>query len=172
MTIAIIATVGSPDANSYSTLAEADEFFSGHPYAAAWDQATEDQKTRALVAATRLLDEQWEWDGNVVAETQRLAWPRYGLYYDSGWYILDTVIPEKLKQATAEFARQLLVEDRTADNGIATAGISAISAGSVSVDFTGGAHPAVIVPDAVYFMVCQWGTIRRRGGGQVRLERT
>ena len=76
MPCTIDATVGSADANSYSTIAEADAYHSAHLYATAWTALTTDQKCQALQMGTRLLDTMIDWHGRVVSDTQRLMWPR------------------------------------------------------------------------------------------------
>jgi len=172
MPVILDTTVGGAAANAYCSLAEANTYHAGHPYAAVWDAATDDAKNRALVSATRILDEQWEWEGYVQLATQRLLWPRGGLYYENGWFVPSDVIPEKLKEATAEFARQLLAADRTVDNDVAGQGISQIGVGSVSLAFSGTAKQTKVVPDAVYFMIRTWGRPRSRGDSYAALVRT
>src|ERR1051326_898416 len=151
MAITLDTTVGGASANSYCSLAEANTYHAAHPYSAVWDAATDDQKNRAPVPATRLIDEQVEWDGVVTnGSVQALLWPRAGMYYQNEWYIPVDVIPQKLKDAVAEFARQRLAEDRTADTAIDRLGIKRIRVGPVDVDFAGGgrsggrAHARVI----------------------------
>jgi hypothetical protein len=171
MAITIVATPGATDANSYCTKAEADTYHTGHLYGSAWEDADTDTKNRALVSATRLLDEHIEWDGHVTVQTQALLWPRAGMYYENSWYIDGSVVPQKLKEAVAEFARLLIVEDRTAENDIAAQGITAIAAGAVNLTFNGRTR-AKVIPDSVYYMIRNWGEVRSRTGTTVRLMRS
>ena len=100
-------------------------YHESHFYAASWHALTPGQKDIALVHATRLLDEQVSWYGSKTYRSQSLRWPRTGVeerdgsgeYYDAYYgYTLDsTTIPLWLKHATAEMARKLTEEDRTAD---------------------------------------------------------
>lgn len=170
MAIVIDTTVGGENANSYCTKAEADTYHSGHIASSTWDDAETDTKNRALVTATRLLDEHIEWTGEVAATDQKLLWPRDGMYYENGAAIDTDVLPAKLKEATAELARQMIAADRTADDDVSVKGITRISAGAVDLSFSGYKTPNVI-PDAVYVMVRTWGTIRRRSSANVRLVR-
>lgn len=162
----IIVTAGASDANSYCSLAVADQFHLERvPVAATWADASVSERTAALIWATRLLDSLYEWEGSVVTETQALLWPRSGLLYRSGYSVPTTVIPVELQRATAEFARQLMVADRTADNDVAAQGISSITAGPVSIDFDGSAKAAsaTTVPDIVRSMIPpEWGYVRSR----------
>jgi hypothetical protein len=76
----------------------------------------------------------------------------------NGWEYVDIhTVPVEIQQATAEYARQLLVSDRTADSAIQTQGITAVKAGPVSVDFKDSVF-AKAVPDSVYYLVpSSWG---------------
>jgi hypothetical protein len=171
MAIIIDSTPGSPTANSYASLSEADAYHTAHLYGSVWDAAATDTKNRALVSATRLLDEHIEWDGQVFVQMQALLWPRAGMYYENNWYIPGDVVPQKLKDAVAEFARLLIVADRTAENDIEAQGITHIGAGPVDLTFNGRTK-AKVIPDSVYFMVRTWGEARARVPASVRLMRS
>ena len=159
----INAEVGSPTANSYSTVAEADAYHEARLDSDTWDNAIPDLKVRALITATRLLDEHMDWDGSPTTSEQNLAWPRVaafdceGYLYDHlGRVIESNEIPQKLKDATVEFARLLLDSDRTVDS---TEGVSAVQVGTISVSFSETRPaPRKVVPDAVFEMVSQWGS--------------
>jgi hypothetical protein len=172
MAVVIDATVGGVSANSYCTKAEADTYHDGHPYASTWTAATDDQKNRALVTATALLDRHIDWYGYVVSYTQALLWPRNGMFYRNRDYVLTTVVPQELKNATAELARQILDADRTKDNDIETQALTQLSAGPVSMSFDANKVTAKVIPDAVFYMIEPWGTLRTRSGDrQVPLGR-
>jgi hypothetical protein len=64
------------------------------------------------------------------------------------------VIPQELKEATAEFAGQLGLGDRTLDNDVIIQGITSVKAGSVSVGFKNEII-AQVIPDAVYNLMPQ-----------------
>lgn len=168
MAIVIVATPAAANANSYCTKTEADTYHEGHLYSSTWDNATDDEKNRALVMATALLDEWYEWAAWPTEETQALQWPRAGVMdHLRISEIDDMVIPQKLKDATAELARQVLAEDITADNAVVEGGISSFSAGPVSFsfrpDFTGGET----MPDRIRSMIPSWWG-RLRGSGSWR----
>jgi hypothetical protein len=185
MPVVIDATVGGTSANSYSTLNEADTYHASHTNSSIWDAATTDQKNRALVMATRLLDQHVEWKGYASSDTQALQWPRIYvpiekklLLYPPGhpefnyWgiYLPSDVIPQHLKDATAEFARQLLATDRTVDDDVSARGITRIAAGAVDISFKGTIRPNV-VPDAVMAMLWRWGSLKDRAVTNVKLVR-
>jgi hypothetical protein len=165
MAATIDATVGGASANSYCTLVEANAYHDTRLQSTSWDDASNDQRNRALITATSLLDEHLEWGGNAVDEDQALCWPRSEMYDRNGNAIDDDAIPSKLKAATAEFARLLIDADRMADT---TEGIAAASVGSIEVQFD-AANPAPrkVVPEAVYEMVKLWVEGSPYGSGGV-----
>lgn len=164
----IITTAGSASANSYCSRADADQYHKERvPVAVTWGDASDSEKDAALIYATRLLDTLYLWDGWVASETQALLWPRSGMVYRNGYSVPTTVIPTDLVRATAEFARQLLVSDRTADSDVVTQGIKSITAGPVSIEFDGTAQAATAttIPDLVSKMLPPgWGCVRGRSG--------
>ena len=164
MPLVLVADVGGAASNTYATLLEAAAYHEAHPYASAWTAltVTDDQRNRALATATRLLDERVEWDGAVVNDVQALLWPRSGMVYRSGYAIPTTVLPQGLKDATAELARQLLASDRTADSDAAAQGLTRIKAGPVELEFDRATATQAVIPDAVYAMVALWGREKRR----------
>ena len=107
----IISTVGGSNANSYETLAESGTYFDERvPLATPW-VASGDASIRALIMATRVLDmmaiphrslcreqspQQYyytsrQWTGLPASATQRLAWPRVGMF-DANGNALDVAI--------------------------------------------------------------------------------
>lgn len=106
MAAEINATVGAADANSYLTLAEAQAFADGDIDAVEWYAATTDQRTRALITATRNLD-LVGFVGTRTTTTQALAWPRTGYTTTEKTYG-DDEIPTEIKRATWELANSLV----------------------------------------------------------------
>jgi hypothetical protein len=169
MPVTLDATPGGAAANSYLTEAEAQTYFDTRTpgdIKDAWDNY--DDQEQALMMATRVIDrlltpmktliiqngEKYyrirpQWTGTPATTTQRLAWPRNGMFDQNGNAIDPSIIPQDLKDAVAELAGQLGVEDRTLDNSVITQGIKSIKAGSVSLTFADGLTPQVI-PDFVY----------------------
>ena len=183
----IDATAKGEFSNSYATIAEADAYHETHPYASAWENAGDDEKCRALVTATRLLDVWFDWYGSITSLAQRLSWPRSGVLrpniadgavgtIDNPWHEPFAVqldpdeIPDLLIESTSELARQLLVSDRTADSDTETQGLKSIKAGPVALEF--GTVVAKPIPDAVMVMASQLGRPHSRSGsGAVTMYR-
>lgn len=104
--------------NSYATLAEANSYFADRLDIAAWTEASDENKSKALVTATRYLDE-LKWAGTAVSATQSLAFPRSGSYFDPKLGIdVDflTSYPKRLLTATYELAYHLLNNDGLLDD--------------------------------------------------------
>jgi hypothetical protein len=162
----LIATAGAPTANVYVTLAEADAFHEASLYGARWRGATVDEKRRALLTATRLLDEHIVWAGLPASTTQALAWPRTGVLDVQGGALSTSVVPTRVQHATAELARQLLAEDRTADSEIAAKGLTSLTVGAISMSFDGVGGTTKPIPDAVAALVAPWGAVQMAGGNR------
>lgn len=118
---------GRADANSYASVEQGDAYHEGHLYGTAWTSATNTNKEKALVMATRLIDASYFFHGTRVETAQALSWPREcvvnpeqplsGMSWLGGsqWSNFPSdEIPEGLVHATCEMARELLLSDRTA----------------------------------------------------------
>ena len=105
MAATITATLKSATANSYVTLAEADTYFETTPESSTWDNKTDDQKNRALIAATRWIDS-LIFEGDRCDENQALKWPRNNYHVDRV-ELTCSAIPNNIKYAQYELARAL-----------------------------------------------------------------
>ena len=176
MASALVVTPGDASANSYCSRAVADTYHSDRLHAATWTDADDSTKDAALLMATRVLDQQFVWEGvRSTPGSQALEWPRDGLLNDEGDVALDrSSIPARLQGATAEFARLLIDSDTTVTSGVAGGAITSLKAGSVKIDYASGvvAHTDLI-PDAVRFSVPRhwWISIRSRQPSTLQLLR-
>ena len=165
----IDATVGGASSNSYATLAEVNTYFDERLALVPPWVASGDTSLRAMLMATRNLENfatsirrlvtptggipsyyvtARHWTGSPASSTQRLSWPRVGMYDANGNEIASNVIPQALKDAEAEFAGQLLKADVTLNNDVIVQGVTSVKAGSVAVTFKDQIVKQVI-PDAV-----------------------
>lgn len=178
MAIDVIATPNAADANSFITLAEYAYY---HERRLPLDPpvvVTGDIAARNVIMATRVLSAmiqprktlRWDkdgkpyyytsrtWTGTIATDTQALAWGREGMFDSLGRAIPSNVIPQELKDATAEFAGQLGNSDRTLDSEIAVKGVTSIKAGSVAMTFK-EMVTAQVLPDMVLnLMPVSWFT--------------
>jgi len=147
------ATPGSASANSYLTVVEADAYHAGRLHADDWTLADDVKKEAALIMATQFIDAMFTpgryeyelqgntvrtinaWTGAATTSVQALAWPRKGMTNRNGYPIADTVVPQELKNATAELARQMIASDLTATDDVTAKGITSLSVGSISMSF-------------------------------------
>jgi hypothetical protein len=158
MAITIDATVGGASANSYLTLADAQDLIDGmveNDDVTAWASATTDQKNRALYSATQRLDRE-RFLGARATDTQALQWPRTGVRkpdtyintYAIGFpfkittdYFTDTEIPDQIKQAQVVLAVYL----NNNKDGMGLSGLEdykSVTIGSLSVTSAGASSMA------------------------------
>ena len=105
MAATINATVKGENANSYVTLAEANDYFDTSPDSSTWTNKTDDQKKRSLISATRWIDT-FVFYGDRCDDGQALKFPRNNYQVD-GVELACTKIPNNIKYAQYELARAL-----------------------------------------------------------------
>lgn len=150
----IIATPGSPEANSYVVVAEADSYFEGRLFSDEWDTADQLTKEAAVVMATKYIDVYVNWNGQMATEEQALQWPRRFVYDRYGNMIDENIIPVWLKEAVSEFTIHLLKSDRTAETG--TEGIKDFKVGPLAFEFD-KLDRVRVLPEVVWSMVKRYG---------------
>lgn len=123
----------SKGTNSYATVEEADAYFADRLDVAAWTGADPTQKAQALVTATGILDS-LPWTGVAASESQPLAFPRSGFYFDprlGTTAYFDNTVPTRLFTATMELAYHLLNNDGVLDD---TGIVRSLKVGSVELE--------------------------------------
>lgn len=158
----INATPSDPAANSYLTIAEADELIDGFEHGDKWDDLDEDAKARLLVEATRKVDQygglKGGW-GPTKVSSQRLAFPRRP----------DTAgaIPEAVKLAVCEYLNfklegSLVALKKLQEEGVTSATILGQSQ-SFGADLSGLPAGARRQLDALLKAHWPVGTVHRDG---------
>jgi hypothetical protein len=71
-------TISGKDYTTYSSLADADDYYLGSTEYSTWEGYTDAEKERGLISATRLIDRQ-AWQGSKADDDQTLDFPRTGL---------------------------------------------------------------------------------------------
>jgi hypothetical protein len=109
----IDATVAGDEANSYVTPAFADEYFADTLEVAEWLAYSREERARALVSATRKIDEEHRFDGcpHDTVTPQALKFPRAGDYDAQG----VLVVRDGVLYATCELALHLLRRQHSPD---------------------------------------------------------
>ncbi len=142
-------------ANSYASVADADDYFDGRLYSTPWQQAETPKKERALAWATQLLDERVSWRGTRVSTTQALRWPRSGVSCpDRDALEADDEIPARVKRAVYELALALMETDRVrgAERGGEVGASTRVGSRSFAADGSRGLAlpPAALAPIRPY----------------------
>ena len=115
--MAINATPGAADANSYATLAEAADYIGTLTFAEDWpaDPAAQEKVLRQAAMIMETLDYKGQRAKSEAA--QALAFPRWNIFDRAGYYIDSATIPALVKRAQIQLALALAGEDRTVDAG-------------------------------------------------------
>ena len=120
--------------NSYATVSEADAYFEDRLDVAAWTSASDIDKAKALVTATALLDSK-RWTGTAVSDSQTLAFPREGYYFDprvgAEVYLDPTDVPTRILTALYELSYHLLNNDGILDD---TGTVDNLNVGTISLN--------------------------------------
>lgn len=97
---------GLADANSYLSIADADQYNDDHDADATWDGLADADKQKHLRLATRYIDAFYGrmWRGGRLEAEQRLDWPRSSAWDDDGFAIDDDAVPSQVEDATAILA--------------------------------------------------------------------
>lgn len=145
--VAVILTVGT---NSYISVGDATAYLSARLNTSAWSGASEDDKARALITATRTIDRQLL-KGKKKLSTQALQFPRcyrgYGdaaenignlpeLVDEDGW-LCETSVPQAVINACCEEALALLDTSANSRRRLQMEGVKSFSLGSLSETFGG-----------------------------------
>jgi len=108
--MAIDANPLSATMNAYCDVAFADAYFTFRFGGEAWIGFDVEKKEALLVRATNTLDT-FSYGGYKKSGSQPLKWPRSGLVDDEGYSVSETTVPQKVKQATCEFAFWMWTEE-------------------------------------------------------------
>nr|AFX83780.1 putative head-tail connector protein [uncultured Mediterranean phage MEDS1 group] len=134
MAATITATLSSATANSYVTLAEANTYFETVPDSTTWDNKSDDQKNRSLIAATRWIDS-FVFFGDRCDHGQALKFPRNNYQVDDV-ELACSAIPVNIKYAQYELARALANDTDAMTGNVGTNGnIAEAKLGDLAVKY-------------------------------------
>ena len=134
MAATITATLSSATANSYVTLAEANTYFETVPDSTTWDNKSDDQKNRSLIAATRWIDS-FVFFGDRCDHGQALKFPRNNYQVDDV-ELACSAIPNNIKYAQYELARALANDTDAMTGNVGTNGnIAEAKLGDLAVKY-------------------------------------
>jgi hypothetical protein len=155
MSITLDDTVGGASSNTYVSIADADTYFEERLHSSVWTAASIDTKKAALVWATRILDRSVEWVGTIKTTTQALRWPRSGVYTSDYVSISSTIVPEFVKYAVCELAKQLISSDKFADHD--TKGYKWMQVGGLQIQIDKYDRPQVL-SKAVWWYIMEYAS--------------
>lgn len=156
----IDATPKSPTANSYATLIQANTYHTDRLNNKEWTDADDATKETALIMATRLINA-LSFKGSPTTTTQKLKWPRTGIYTDDGVAIDSDTIPQFLVDATAEYAWLLLITDSTRESD--TKGFKKLKVGPIELEVDkydrASQYPSSVLGMLDYYIKKQGATV-------------
>lgn len=120
--------------NSYVTIAEADAYLVDSARAGAWAFLSPQQKTAALITATRVM-ETITWQGQKTNPAQALAWPRAGVIDRYGNAVDSSVVPTDVKNGQIELAFEVSQDPTLVTKESSGSNIESVKAGSAAVSF-------------------------------------
>ena len=153
--MALIATPGAVNANSYVTLTRANELLALRLFTGSWSTASDTDKEAALAWAT-VLHDTIPWLGHATYSDQALAFPMTGLKRANGQVVDATTIPIEIERSTSELAMRLLSSDLTAVSAISQKGITELTAGPVKLKFAEDFKAAVIPTSVMALIPVSW----------------
>jgi hypothetical protein len=130
---------GLPTANSFLTIAEADDILSLNPRSL-WELVAPDVKANLLIWATILITERTRWKGCKTYPNSGTPFPRTGLVDYDRVVVAKDVVPDKVKRATALLAEFLSTTDPTTVNS--SSNLKLLQADVVKLEFDSGQHPS------------------------------
>jgi hypothetical protein len=147
--------------NTYVSIAEANTFLSANIHAyETWSNLDLDVQKQLLVWASRYIDQRAIWNGTPVYDDQNMRWPRTGAYDRDDLYVLPTVIPKQVKEATMEMARYLMATERSIERD--QDGLKSITVDVIQVDFLRN-YSLPEVPSSISLIIRGLGTISSGG---------
>ena len=175
---------GKVDGNAYASAADGDAYHEGHLYATAWTGATTQNKEKALVMATRLIDGEYQFNGFKGSDEQALQWPRercpdpdrsgvgivagvLSSFGGDSWVASD-LVPARVMQATCELARDLIVADRTAVPP--GEGVTLVRLADQSETIYNKRDKRPVISMVAQSLLCKYGALLKKAG-MVRLQR-
>lgn len=99
---------GLSTANALISVADADQVIENYGNSADWAGSTDAVKENAIREATRYLNIYYYWKGYRAVEGQACQWPREYIYDDEDVYVDHDIVPEKVKEACAYLALQVV----------------------------------------------------------------
>ena len=134
--MALDATLGGENANSYCDLTYADTYAANRQWGLKWAALSVEERELALIGATMWL-ETLHWGGSRCDAVQALAWPRSGAECD-GVKSNCSSIPTRIKQSECELAMKFAEDPNPISGG---GGVSVQQLGELRQEFAEYSNP-------------------------------
>jgi hypothetical protein len=173
--MALVATPGAANANTYALVADVDAFILNKyvptGVAAKWTALSTPQKEAALQRATQLLDRHVRWGGCVESDVQALSWPRAWALDRYGREIASTVIPAFLVEFQIE-TTLWLIDQAGVIPQIGNSEFDSIRVGSLEIDFheEGGVRRSLLPEEVVAALRPMGSYVADTAGGMKMVE--
>ncbi len=148
-TVTIPESGGGENYDVYGSLALIDTYFNASTRFTTWDALTNDEKSRALVEATRTIDKQiWQGEQTNTVTPQPLEWPRTGVTC-RGDAVDSATVPDDICSGTFELAFNLAAGGTANTDPDANQNTKKLKAGSAQIEYfspldTVGRFPTII----------------------------
>ena len=143
MSLVVEDGTGLANAESYSSVAEADAYHTAHDTGATWlnVSTTTSDKEAALRRATQYIEARWRrlWSGRRANQSQALAWPRLEVYDADEYAVESATVPQQVKDACSILAAAALDDGdllATLDAGSGNKSESTIKVGPIQITDT------------------------------------
>lgn len=110
MALTVESGNGDSNADAYLSRSEASSYFSNRDNPSIWTNASDGDKDAAILYATKYLDSMFKWKSNIIDKSQALDWPRESFEDEQEREYGGKVVPQPIKDATAELALKHLEE--------------------------------------------------------------
>lgn len=168
MTLIVEDGSGLPNANSYVSVQESNNYFvNSVQYSAYWDDLDDEVKEQALITATMYLDSLVDWFGIKQYPNGSLRWPRTGVVNLDGIPVADDSVPRQVKAATCELAYYQSKADALAPSD--TQGITELTVDVIKLKFDKTDRPNPF-PPTVFALLRGFGAVTT-GAKSIKLTR-
>jgi len=156
---------GRADADSYCSLADANEYLAARGRDVAWGALTDEAKAGRLVMASGYLDAAVRWAGDIATGAQALGWPRANALDRDGRPLAVDAVPVAVRNAVIEIAQAGEVTTERSRSAVSE------TVGPISVDYADGHDVSQGAGRYAFALSLVSGLVRASAAGSVRMVR-
>jgi hypothetical protein len=158
-----------PNANSYVTVLELDNYMSVRPTTAEWEDLDTSDKEAYLRWATRLLDQRATFYGHKTDTTSALRWPRIGVTDRDKAPVPYDIVPRPIKDAVIEIAYYMFSQGVDPSVPLSPGGeIQRVKLAVIEIEYTEGTQSNTLnyFPVGINDILRGLGTIQMGNGSR------